>query len=128
MTITPIFYLTRLRAVERLVTTATAKHFVTGQMTIAASIITPMTKIFMAFTPIFFLARLRAVQLVIATSTATHCRPVCSCNNVAVRALIHDVITQKIHECVAESHQYLTPVCFRQERIVALTKDNWLHQ
>jgi hypothetical protein len=82
-------------------------------MTIAASIIAPMTKIFMAFTPIFFLARLRAVQLVIATAAEPHYRPVCSCNNVAVRAFIHDVVTQKIHECVAESRQYLTPVCFR---------------
>jgi hypothetical protein len=125
MTLMPIFFLTRLGAVEGLVTPAAAKHLGTREMAIRASILSPTTMILMAFMPIFFLARLRAVQLVIATAAATHCRPVCWRNNVAVHALIHDVLTQKIHECVTESHEHLTPVRFIQERIVALTKDDW---
>jgi hypothetical protein len=82
----------------------------------------------MAFMPIFFLARLRAVQLGIATAAATHCRPVCSRNKVAVHAFIHDVLSQKIHECVAESHEHLTPIRFIQEQIVTLTKHDWPNQ
>jgi hypothetical protein len=114
MTFMPILFLTCLRAVERLVTPATAKHFGTGEMAIGASILSQTTMILMAFMPIFFLARLRAVQLLIATAATTHRRPVCSRNNVAVHALVHNVMTQKIHECVAESHEDLTPVRFIQ--------------